>query len=379
MNTVIVGVVLLVVAAVVLLKIMGRSRQQGQRSAPPTPARATSPSKHPAPAPEARPAAAPPVPPLDLPMELQAFQRTTLDQLTPERKAELTQRLSKLPRPPQSLQRLVSPDFVQTATSMELSELVLGEPQVAAKVLATVNSPLYGLRQPVVSLGQGITFLGLNTVRGICVRYMLDHAFPASDPATKRAFDRMWQASALASELCVRLAPRIGLRDAGALVTQVVLSFLGHQAALALLNPDQIRAVQGQNLLERTRLEQEWLGLGSAELGRLLMQAWALPATIVSSVHAVDQWLEAGPTQGPGDDGAALCYLCARLGEKLAFGHWTDLTQHPLAEDDSLDLAQAKHWLLARHGTSLSDALAAPELQHALQPMLPDTPGSSVT
>lgn len=378
MSTVIVGVVLLVVAAVVLLKILGRSRQQDPRSRPVAHTPAATPAKPAPTSPAARPAAAAaPVPPLDLPPELQAFTRVTPDQLPPERKTELTQRLSQLPRPPQSLQRLVSPDFVHTATSQELSELVLSEPQVAAKVLATVNSPLYGLRQPVVSLGQGITFLGLNTVRGICVRYMLDHAFPASDATTKRAFDRMWQASALASELCVKLAPRLGLRDAGALVTQVVLSFLGHQAALALMNPDQIRATQGQNLLERTRQEQASLGIGSAELGGLLMRAWELPETIVASVHAVDQWLGPATNGAAGDDGSALCYLCARIGEKLAFGHWTNLTEHPLPDDDSIDLLRVKHWLLARHGSHLSDALAAPELQHALQPMLPDQPGSA--
>lgn len=371
MNTLLAGLVLLVVAAVVLLKVLRRS-DKSQAPAPSGAPRASVPN----PAPRAAPtspqtSAAAPVPPLALPAELQSFQRLQASDLAPERRAELLQRLGQIPRPPKSLQRLVSPDFVQTATSLELSELVLGEPQVAAKVLATVNSPLYGLSRPVVSLGQGITFLGLNTVRGICVRYMLDQAFPVSDPVIKLALDRMWNASALASELTLRLAPRLGLPDAGALVTQVVLSYLGHQAALSLLTPPQVQELQGQDLLTRTQQEQAWLGLGGAELGRMLMQAWELPASIVSAVTAVDGWLAHPSTENnTSTTGTALCYLCARLGEKLALGDWTDLASHPLQADESIDLLVVKHQLLTTHGERLSEALAAPELQQALQPML---------
>lgn len=369
MNTLIAGLVLLVVAAVVLLKVLRRSNKS---QAPLATTRPSVPTPTPRAAPTASqtPATAP-VPPLALPAELQSFQRLQANDLDPARRAELLQRLGQIPRPPKSLQRLVSPDFVQTATSLELSELVLGEPQVAAKVLATVNSPLYGLSRPVVSLGQGITFLGLNTVRGICVRYMLDHAFPVSDPVVKQALDRMWNASALASELTLRLAPRLGLPDAGALVTQVVLSYLGHQAALSLLTPPQVQELQGQDLLTRTQQEQTWLGLGGAELGRLLMQAWELPDSIVNAVTAVDGWLAQPSTENNASvTGTALCYLCSRLGEKLAFGDWADLASHPLAEEDSIDLLVVKHQLLTTHGERLNEALAAPELQQALQPML---------
>ncbi len=369
MNTLIAGLVLLVVAAVVLLKVLRRSNKS---QAPLATTRPSVPTPTPRAAPTApqTPATAP-VPPLALPAELQSFQRLQANDLDPARRAELLQRLGQIPRPPKSLQRLVSPDFVQTATSLELSELVLGEPQVAAKVLATVNSPLYGLSRPVVSLGQGITFLGLNTVRGICVRYMLDHAFPVSDPVVKQALDRMWNASALASELTLRLAPRLGLPDAGALVTQVVLSYLGHQAALSLLTPPQVQELRGLDLLTRTQQEQTWLGLGGAELGRLLMQAWELPDSIVNAVTAVDGWLAQPSAENNASvTGTALCYLCSRLGEKLAFGDWADLASHPLAEDDSIDLLVVKHQLLTTHGERLNEALAAPELQQALQPML---------
>jgi len=36
--------------------------------------------------------------------------------------------------------------------------MVMAEPQIAAKVLVMVNSPFYGLRSPLGSIGQAVTF-----------------------------------------------------------------------------------------------------------------------------------------------------------------------------------------------------------------------------
>ena len=75
------------------------------------------------------------------------------------------------------MQQLLSPEFVARASSTELSELVMAEPLIAAKVLSTVNSPFYALQKPVTNIGQAVTFLGINTVRSICLQYMLAEAF----------------------------------------------------------------------------------------------------------------------------------------------------------------------------------------------------------
>ena len=67
--------------------------------------------------------------------------------------------LRQLPWPPRALHELMDAEFVHRASSTELATLVLGEPTVAARVIATANSPLFGLQQPVGSIGQATTFL----------------------------------------------------------------------------------------------------------------------------------------------------------------------------------------------------------------------------
>ncbi|MDD2693225.1 MAG: HDOD domain-containing protein, partial [Simplicispira sp.] len=101
-----------------------------------------------------------------------------------------------IPRPPMSLHQLLAPDFFDRADSLMLSELLMGEPLIAAKVLATVNSPFYGLHQSVTSIEPAITFLGMDTVRNICVQYMLAQAFKPELRAAQRSFDTIWRSSA---------------------------------------------------------------------------------------------------------------------------------------------------------------------------------------
>ena len=353
---------LLLVAALVGAWLVLRNRT----AAPPAAVPATRPARVPVPlAPQAvQPAvpshAAPATPaPLLLPPEaLGSFQWLAHEQLPADRRQAMVAAVRRIPRPPAALHQLLSPQFLDRASSQDLSELITGEAQIAAKVLATVNAPYYGLKRPVSSIGQAVTFLGLNTVRSICLQYLLDDAFKPANPALKQAYDRIWNASALASELCTRLAAKLGLPDAGALVAQVLLSFLGHLATATLLAERQAGALAaGGSLLDRTRAAQDALGLGPSEIGALLLQEWGLPAAIVDEVRAIDRLLVITPGELPAASSQrlAVAHLCARLGEHLAAGGAATATAGALA---GLAAGQAQ----AEDGFHLRAHLAAPAL-----------------
>lgn len=290
---------------------------------------------------------------------------------TAQRQA-LQDAIRHIPRPPSTLHQLLSPQFLERANSQALSELISAEARIAAKVLATVNAPLYGLQRPVASIGQAVTFLGLNTVRSICLRGLLDDSFPAADPALQQASRVIWNASALASELCNRLSSKLGMPDAGALVAQVLLSFLGHLASASLLAAQQAQPTG--SLLARTRQAQDLLGLGPAEIGGLLLREWGLPASIADEVRAIDRLLVTPATQlAPADSQRqALAYLCARLGEHLATGRnasagsLAGLAAGLMAADDSFHL---RAHLAAPALARLPEYLQATDLTQALLAM----------
>lgn len=262
-----------------------------------------------------------------MPEELAAFQRVDAFELSVPALSELTRRLRQMPRPPKGLERMLSADFLERASADALSEVILAEPHVAAKVLAMVNSPFYGLPRPVSSVRQGVTVLGLDTVRGICLQHVLSESLRPEDPRLAAAFEHWWFASAIGSHLCLKLGQRVGVPDPGSMVTLVVLSFLGHMASLSLLPTQDALSLTSLDFLERTRLEQERLGLCAGELGCLLMTEWAMPPAIVEEVRQIDRILTTPTNQLDAEKGLriALSYYCARVGEKLASGEWANL------------------------------------------------------
>lgn len=360
---------LVLVAALAGAWLLLRSRAP----APPVAVRATRPPRMPLPvapvsaqpatattattATTAATAATPATPALLLPPEaLGSFQWLAHESLAADRRQALVAAVRRIPRPPAALHQLLSPQFLDRASSNELSELITGEAQIAAKVLATVNAPYYGLKRPVAGIGQAVTFLGLNTVRSICLQYLLDDSFKPTDARLKRAYGEIWNASALASELCTRLSGKLGLPDGGALVAQVLLSFLGHLATATLLAAqDADAAPAGGSLLDRTRDAQARLGLGPSEIGALLLQEWGLPAAIADDVRAIDRLLVTAAGDLPTQDSSrlAVAHLCARLGEHLAAGG-------PATAGSLAGLAAGQ--AMAEDGFHLRAHLAAPAL-----------------
>ena len=312
--------------------------------------------------------ASPPVP-LAVPPVLAGFHLQRADDLTAARKQTYTTTFRDIPRPPRLLDHLLSPHFVNAASSTQLVDLITAEPLIAARVLTAINSPTYGLKSPVSSIGQAVTYLGLNTVRSLCLQYILIASFKPDSAERKKMIDAAWRSSALASELTQRLAQRLGFEDRGALVSSVVLSFLGRLATTASVSRDQLAAITAPGLLGRSIDEQKVLGLGSSQIGRLLMLDWGLPAGIVEDASDIDLVLVL-PGSAFDEERArrlALCYICARLGERLAEGDLADLLHFdPRAEGDA-ELFHFRGYLAATELERLVKIIRSPELDAILQ------------
>ncbi|MDP2261565.1 MAG: HDOD domain-containing protein [Hydrogenophaga sp.] len=344
------------------------------RGVPPPPGTPHSQRMPAAPMPAAPPASLTPPVPVERPVppELVALHWTREAELDGERRLALAHAVKGIPRPPRSLQKLLSPEFLARAGSNELGELVMGEPLIAAKVLSTVNSPLYGLRNPVNGIGQAITFLGMNTVRSICMQYMLAEAFKPTLASSQRAFDRIWHASAIASELSVRLGKALNLPEQGALATQVVLGFVGHLAAASLLPPASLDSWLAMDRVQRTRHEQDAVGLSAGEIGGLLLKLWELPGGLVDDVCDTSRVLvEPSTTVGYGRvPRLALCYLCAHLGERLALGQMASLEGYDTSQDHTPATFHLQGYLAHPALAQLNAALQSAEVQSAVQNLL---------
>jgi len=270
-----------------------------------------------------------------------------------------------VPRPPRLLQQLISSEFVNNASLEQLTDLISSEPLVAAKVLATANSSMYGLSRPVTGLGQAVSYLGLITMRSLCLQYMLIKSFQADSPERQTLLTDTWNASSLASELTLKLAQAMVRPDPGRLVTLVVLSFLGRLATSATMPRGLLGVIPVGSFLQRTEQEQTKLGLSSSEIGGLLMRDWDLPVSLIDEVREIDPGLVL-PDQSLD---LALCYLCARLGEQLASGALQRLDEFDLARCDDVDFRQLRRRLGEPAWQAMARCLDEPALSGSMTDM----------
>jgi HD-like signal output (HDOD) protein len=370
------------VLALVAIGVTGwlwRSSSRASRKHAVPPARAARPTAAPAhrvaPRQTTEPAASAP-----LPAEICALQIKRAESLDPARWQTVIDTFSNVPRPPRLLTQLVSLDLMGAASSHELTAMISGEPVIAAKVLAAVNSPAYGLGRPVAGVGQAVTFLGLNSVRAVCMQYALMQAFQADSLARAQRLSALWQASALAGELCQHPMNRVGLADPGGLTSAVVLSFLGSLAMTVGMTGDQLAAMPARDSLQRTLAEQALWGVAASEIGRLLMRRWELPDGVVDEAAGIAHGLVTpfAPSKDTAGLRRAFAHLCVCLAERLAFGELKSLAEFDLAADISAELACARSFLADARFAALVAELRSSHVQQRVTQMMGAAPRVAV-
>jgi hypothetical protein len=97
--------------------------------------------------------------PAPLPDALNGFWLADEHEITTQRSTQLATQLRHVAMPPRELQHFMATDIMAGNAAQELSELVMSEPRLAAKVLGRANSPFYGLQSPIASVAHAITYL----------------------------------------------------------------------------------------------------------------------------------------------------------------------------------------------------------------------------
>jgi HD-like signal output (HDOD) protein len=364
---VVVGIAAIIAAAAVILL---RNRQPGDPGSPPAsqpPARSAAPGTLPAPG--WKPALATNVQPAPDGVATLALQRTV--QLDPAQRDRLVTLLRQVAKPPVFLPRLVSMDVLADAAPRELADLILREPQLAAKLLGRANSAFYALQSPITSIPHAISYLGLNAVRSMALGFLLEAAFPSKDPAVRRYSDRTWTAAMVAGELCALLAMRLRLSDPAALSMESVLSFIG-EIAVPVLAPDRADELGRLGLPERLARQQGWIGTNAIVLGSVLMQEWGLPESVIHEVEAAGRIVvtPVNPRDTRHATERALVYACARIGEAIAAGKAVEAGQLSLTAADDPALHYLQGYLRLPALVRLPDLLGSPDAASVLNRMI---------
>lgn len=228
---------------------------------------------------------------------------------------------------------------------MVIADFISRDVGVAAALLKTVNSPLFGLRNPVRSIPHAVSMLGLRQISTLVTSLALRTTL------STQGIERFWDQSARIAMLSAWLAGKLSMdregahlfglfRDAG--MPLLMQRFKDYKDTLRIANQDVQRSF--------TEIEDERHGMNHAVVGSIVARNWCLPDTLREAIlRHHDVSLFQGQADSTVRQLVAVTHLAGQIesrtlnqqddSEWARFGE-PALTWLMLGEDDLADLIQ---------------------------------------
>ncbi len=191
---------------------------------------------------------------------------------------EIERKIKQFPTLPGIAIRLLNAFQKETPSLKEITEIISTDAPLALKVLKTVNSPFYGLKSKINSLGQAIAFLGLNSIKSLALSFSLVSAL-SSKKKPFFNYVQFWKDSIVGGLAAKIFAEQIGERQPESAFLVGLLQDIG-SLLLAENFPQDYQSV-GQ-LFQKTGFEiaaeeNRIFGMDHAAVGSYLISKWGLP------------------------------------------------------------------------------------------------------
>jgi putative nucleotidyltransferase with HDIG domain len=218
-----------------------------------------------------------------------------------------------------------------------LTDLVVSDPALSARVLRTVNSPFYALRQPMASVFRAVLYLGHNEVRNLVWNACFAEATNDLSGTAGEMLDATWRHSFAVSRVAYALGRVLGVPQPDAIATAALLHDAG-KLVVIVVEPEKAATIYcPPRFGSATQLRREWevVGVGHGLLGGEVVRAWGLPAEVAAGIeqHHLPSFLSSDHAKGN-----------SRL---IGIVHLADLVCHAFARADAEEIVHlpAAGWL----------------------------------
>ena len=224
--------------------------------------------------------------------------------------------IAKLPSVPATYLEMTQKLASQDAGPADIARIVERDPAMSAKILQLVNSSFFGLAQKMSSVGAAVSYLGLETLRGLALSLHVFSAGADAPPIAGFSLPLLQRSSLIKARVAKKMLA--DPKAAEAAFTAGLVCDVG-KIVLALGMPARftqvVEAVQKENR-SYVSVEREQLSVSHAEIGAYLLGVWGLPFVVVEAVawhHGLTATLEGAL------DAKSAVHLANRLvDEKLA-------------------------------------------------------------
>ena len=217
-----------------------------------------------------------------------------------------------LPSLPAVAMRVVELTNSDRISIKELAETIQNDQALAAKVLRTVNSSLFGLRTRCASINQAIVMLGLATVKTLALGFSLVGAINSCKVADFDLADH-WRRALFTGIAGRAIAAKAGLPNPEEAFLGGLLQDVGVIAMVQTLGYEYLRSIAPARKDHRQfcKHELDTLEIQHPDIGAMLARRWKLPESLVMPIKYHER-----PTAAPSEHGL-LC-RCVGLGNIAA-------------------------------------------------------------
>lgn len=189
--------------------------------------------------------------------------------------------LPPMPKVGARLLQLMRDDEVDVRT---LSRLIASEAALSAKILRTVNSSQFGLRNKVTDVQQGVTLLGLKRIESLILAFVTMQTLPKKVAGFDRA--AFWQESIQQAVFAHAVAGRIARGEEGEAFTGALLQNMALPILLSQWANHYRPLVELSQATNRplSQIEDEQLSWNHAEAGAWMARHWGFPDVLVCCI-----------------------------------------------------------------------------------------------
>lgn len=167
----------------------------------------------------------------------------------------------------------------------DISKLVKSDLGLSAKVLKTINSSFFSLKQPCLTIDRAMAYLGLNTIKSLVLGFSIVDCTRGVNEGGGLDLNEYWRYSIYAAAAARNVAEMTGAADPDEAFTAAMFQDMGLLAsfvALGQVYADVLVTAPEHDMLPYQETKQ--LGFTHAAVGAELARKWRLQDAVVESI-----------------------------------------------------------------------------------------------
>ncbi len=175
-------------------------------------------------------------------------------------------------------------------SSAQASELISKDPSLVMKILRTVNSPAFGLRQPVTKLDQAVTLIGFNEISNLVLAATVLKQFPVKPGDRLLNLKKFWEHSIGVAVMAKTLLNHCKAQAPSTVEDAFIAGLIHDVGKLMMYQSFSREFTDAMNLCRTEQLtlvmaEERVFGFTHQDMGAYVADAWGFSRDLVKAIE----------------------------------------------------------------------------------------------